>query len=57
MKKIYVPKIFFELDGDQKDIADVIFQGYYDKKDAQMIYPNIDIIEMEVEERPLPSDN
>jgi hypothetical protein len=45
--KIYVPLVYFELDGDDTEIADVVLHGYYNEADAKLVYPNAQILVIE----------
>ena len=46
---IYIPLIYFEVVEEDREIADVIFHGFYKKEDAMMIHPEASIIEVKTD--------
>lgn len=45
---IYVPKICYSVREDNGGICDVVFQGFCNEQDAKDLYPEEEIIKMEV---------
>lgn len=45
---IYIPSVYFELDEFDRDVADVILHGFFKKEDAQLVYPNAEILTVEI---------
>lgn len=45
---IYVPRVYFELDEADRDVADVLLHGFFQKEDAELVYPALEITTIEI---------
>lgn len=45
---IYVPRVYFELDEADRDVADVLLHGFFRKEDAELVYPALEITTIEI---------
>lgn len=46
--KVFVPLIFYEVPDDEKQICDGVLQCFFLLEDLQILYPDIDYIEIDV---------